>query len=157
MSFRVWLISLSIMSSRFSCAIHTRTHTHTRTLGLSPSFGCCQWCCCHLDVWISVESLLSVPLRLYPEVRLLGYWCFCLTFWAITPLLPPAAAYQLIFPSTVHKGCIFSTSLSILIFVSITTLTSVKWRCAVALTYVSLMTKLTLNVFSCAFFVWIFF
>ena len=134
--------------------IHTHTHTHVHAHTYT-----------HLHFWVVsifwllsmmlllhwyeylFESLLSVPLCLYPEVRLLGHWFFCLTFWGVTKLFPTAAA-SFDFPITSAQGVHFLHILvcAYLPFIFITILMSVKWR----LTYISLMTKLTWNIFLCA-------
>ena len=64
MSFRVWLLSLSIMSSRFSHDTHTHTHTHTHVHAHTYSHTLTLLGCLHLlavvnDVaitliWISI-------------------------------------------------------------------------------------------------------
>ena len=76
MSFRVWLISLSIMSSRFSHATHTRAHTHTHThTHTLLYFGA-----------VSIFWLLSVMLLSYRCMNIclslcFQFLCVCIQKW----------------------------------------------------------------------------
>ena len=156
MSFRVWLISLSIMSSRFSHAIHTHTHTHTHThsctLGLSPSFGCCQWCCYHIDVWISVWVSAFSSFASVSRSKVAGLLALLFNFLRNRPVASSCCCISFDFPINRAQGLYFLHILvcTYLPFIFITIPMSEKWRCTVALTYISSMTKLTLNIFLCA-------
>ena len=123
--------------------MRTHTHTHLHFWVVSIFWLLSVMLLSHWYEYL-FESLLSVPLCLYPAVRLLS---FCLTFWGVAKSLPTAAA-SFDFPVTSAQGLHFLHILvcAYLPFIFITILMSVKWR----LTYISLMTKLTSNIFLCA-------
>lgn len=107
--FRVWLLSFSIISSRF---IHEEFHFFLWLNNISlwyishftyvficwwtqlfPSFGCCEyrfhehW---GTSIWVSPCFLLAM----YIGVELLGHTVIlCLTFWGAAKLFPAAATF----------------------------------------------------------------